>query len=265
MSTDIQAKDTGAIAEQVLIGGDLAKLSAGQRADYYLKVCESIGVNPYTKPFDFITLNGKLTLYAKRDCTDQLRRINGVSCTITAREKLEDLYIVTAKARDKDQREDESTGVVSLLGLKGEALANALMKAETKSKRRVTLSICGLGWLDESEVDSVPDARRVNVDTTTGEIIDAEPTTPAVDLISAQWSRKIHAMAREAFGDGDDARERFRALKQQLCGHTNKTTELTREEGEALTDALQVLIDERGDADAVALNQDSGIFVTDAR
>ena len=27
------------------------------------------------------------------------------------------------------------------------------MCAETKAKRRVTLSICGLGWLDESEVE----------------------------------------------------------------------------------------------------------------
>jgi hypothetical protein len=30
------------------------------------------------------------------------------------------------------------------------------MKAETKAKRRVTLSICGLGMLDESEVESLP-------------------------------------------------------------------------------------------------------------
>jgi hypothetical protein len=37
-------------------------------------------------------------------------------------------------------------------------LANALMKAETKSKRRVTLSICGLGFLDETEADSIPGA-----------------------------------------------------------------------------------------------------------
>jgi hypothetical protein len=37
-------------------------------------------------------------------------------------------------------------------------MANALMKAETKAKRRVTLSICGLGMLDESEVESIPGA-----------------------------------------------------------------------------------------------------------
>ena len=36
--------------------------------------------------------------------------------------------------------------------LKGEVRANAILKAVTKAKRRATLSICGLGWLDESEV-----------------------------------------------------------------------------------------------------------------
>jgi hypothetical protein len=50
---------------------------------------------------------------------------------------------------------DESTGAVSVSGLKGEALANAYMKAETKAKRRVTLSILGLNMLDESEVESM--------------------------------------------------------------------------------------------------------------
>ena len=47
-------------------------------------------------------------------------------------------------------------GAVSTAGLKGEALANSMMKATTKSKRRVTLSICGLGMLDETEIDSIP-------------------------------------------------------------------------------------------------------------
>jgi hypothetical protein len=46
-------------------------------------------------------------------------------------------------------------------GLKGEALANAEMKAVTKAKRRLTLSICGLGWLDETEISTVPDAEVV--------------------------------------------------------------------------------------------------------
>ena len=40
-------------------------------------------------------------------------------------------------------------------------LANAFLKSETKAKRRVTLSICGLGLLDESEVDSIPAEAKV--------------------------------------------------------------------------------------------------------
>ena len=40
----------------------------------------------------------------------------------------------------------------------GEIQANLAMKAVTKAKRRVTLSICGLGFMDETEVADVPEA-----------------------------------------------------------------------------------------------------------
>ena len=144
------------VMEKVVIGGDLAELNAAQRADYYTAVCRSLGLNPLTKPFKFLTLNGKLRLYALRDCTDQLRRIHGISIYIASRERMNDIYIVTARARTRDGREDESTGAVTIGNLKGDALCNALMKAETKSKRRVTLSIAGLGWLDETELETIP-------------------------------------------------------------------------------------------------------------
>lgn len=142
--------------EQALIGGDLSKLTPGQRVSYYNSVCASLELNPLTKPFAYITLNGKLTLYALKDCTEQLRHKRTISVTIVAREVVEDCYIVTARATTPQGRQDESIGAVPLAGLKGEARANAMMKAETKAKRRVTLSICGLGMLDETEVDSIP-------------------------------------------------------------------------------------------------------------
>lgn len=145
--------------ESALILGDLSKLNVDQRLSYYKSVCESVGLNPLTKPFDYIQLNGKLTLYAKRDATDQLRKVHGVSIKITAREKIEDIYIVTAQGTDKTGRVDESTGAVNVQGLKGDNLANAFLKAETKAKRRVTLSLCGLGLLDETEVSTIPDAQ----------------------------------------------------------------------------------------------------------
>ena len=145
--------------EAALIQGDLSKLSADQRLGYYKSVCESVGLNPLTKPFEYITLNGKLTLYAKRDATDQLRKINKVSITIKDVKTINDVYLVIAEAKDKDSRDDSSTGAVNIKGLTGDALANAFMKAETKAKRRVTLSICGLGLLDESEIESIKDAK----------------------------------------------------------------------------------------------------------
>lgn len=156
--------------EDLMIKGDLSKLSDSERVNYYKMVCESMNLNPLTKPFDYILLNGKLTLYATKNCTEQLRKLNGVSIESLDDKVVDDLYIVKAHARDKTGRTDTSTGAVNIGNLKGEAKANAIMKAETKAKRRVTLSISGLGWCDESEVDSIPGARKVPVNLETGEV-----------------------------------------------------------------------------------------------
>jgi hypothetical protein len=51
-----------AIMEQVLIGGDLAQLTEAQRLAYYRAVCQSLGLNPLSKPFEYLWLNGKLRL-----------------------------------------------------------------------------------------------------------------------------------------------------------------------------------------------------------
>jgi hypothetical protein len=144
------------IVAQVLLSGDLERLSDQQRMAYCTRVCESLGLNPLTQPFAFIRLNGKLVMYAKKDATEQLRKIHGVSITSVTSQRVEDVFVVTATATDRSGRTDASTGAVAIGNLKGEPLANGLMKAETKAKRRVTLSICGLGILDETEVESVP-------------------------------------------------------------------------------------------------------------
>jgi hypothetical protein len=162
-----------ALLEKVVVGGDLGKLSPAERMNYYKSVCESVGLNPLTRPFDYLVLQGKTTLYARKDATDQLRSLKQVSVQITGRERVEDVYVVTARATTTDGRTDESTGAVTIGSLKGDALANALMKAETKAKRRVTLSICGLGWLDETEIETIPGAATVAADADTGEVDEA--------------------------------------------------------------------------------------------
>lgn len=155
-------KDALANLERVVIMGDLSGLTEVERIGYYARVCESLGLNPLTKPFSYITLNGKLTLYANRDATDQLRKVNGISVTSIRRERDDELglQIVTVEGMDRTGRTDSSIGVVSIKGLAGELLANATMKAESKAKRRMTLSLAGLGWLDETEIESAQPRER---------------------------------------------------------------------------------------------------------
>lgn len=189
MSTEIQKRDGAAIMERVIAVGDLAQLQPQERVTYYNAVCESVGLNPLTRPFEFIELNGKLTLYARRDATDQVRDRKKVNVNIVSRELVDQIYVVTAKATTADGRSDESIGAVPLVKEDGEwktnqngrryfagngkmvplapdDRANAIMKAETKAKRRVTLSICGLGLLDETELETIPSDRKRNVDQT---------------------------------------------------------------------------------------------------
>ena len=143
--------------EKCLLEGDLSKLSLDQRLSYYKQVCDTVGLNPLTKPFQYIVLNGKLTMYALKGATDQLRRIYNINCTITKTEYIEDLYIVTIEVKDKTGRIDVDMGFAKVAGMKGDMLGNAMLKAVTKAKRRATLSMCGLGMLDEDEVATIQD------------------------------------------------------------------------------------------------------------
>lgn len=152
------------LISKVYLNNDLGKLSPADKVKYLSKVCDSVGLNPVTRPIQLISFQGKEVPYCTKDATEQLRKLNKVSIvSIESKILNESVYIVTATATTPDNRQDSSTGVVSITGLKGDALGNAMMKAETKAKRRVTLSICGLGFMDESELDSLPNAKLVKL------------------------------------------------------------------------------------------------------
>ena len=218
------AQSSAAVMERVIVAGDLAQLTPQERVAYYMRVCESVGLNPLTKPFEYIRLNGKLTLYALKTTTDQLRQINTVSIYKVETSMEGDVCICTAHARTADGREDMDIGAVNLKGLQGENLANARMKALTKAKRRVTLSICGLGWLDESEVDSVPSAQAVKVDASTGEIQqEVKPATPVTPPPQHRTAERNPAHV----GRGTPAHRRTR-LRCQIpeLAHRTRTSRL---------------------------------------
>ena len=185
--------------ERVLLGGDLAKLTPDQKLSYYNNLCKSLGLNPLTRPFDYLNLKGKLVLYAKKDATEQLRKRWGVSveeCRHDFQKEL-GLYVVTAIGHDSEGRKDTGTGAVSVAGLKGDALANAIMKAETKAKRRLTLSICGLGMLDETEIETVRGARVLaEVQRISGELKQKKATEAGVVYLIGKTKCAIPADGR---------------------------------------------------------------------
>lgn len=217
MSNEVANKDSS-VVEQVIAAGDISKLTPDQRVILYKQVCDSLGLNPLTRPFEFINLGGRLTFYARKDCTDQLRSIKNVSITIKSREQVGDIFIVTANAKfpGPGGREDEAIGALPVGGLKGDALAIAFMKAETKAKRRVTLSICGLGLLDESEIDLIPRGAEPTVaDVKPAELpADEKPKTRTdiiVEIMSA--AKELNCSQKEL---GEWAQDIFKKQTKEL-------------------------------------------------
>ncbi len=203
MSAAIQT--IGTKVENVLINGDLKTLSPEERVSYYNRVCESLGLNTLTRPLEYVTLNGKLTLYARKDAADQLRKIHSVSIDNVTVLQVGELYVVTVNG-SCGNRKDSATGVINIKGLSGEALANAMMKAETKAKRRLTLSICGLGLLDETEVEDAQNTMAQEKVVESAKRFE-EPPPPQITESSPQGEE--HIAVKTAYGE----REKQQQLK----------------------------------------------------
>ena len=148
------------IQDSIVLRGDLSGLNETQKRDYYLYRCRQVGLDPAAKPFDLLTLNGKQILYANAGATQQLCAIHKLSTQITHRERVDGIYIVSVRCTGADGRVSENQGAVDVSSLQGERLANAILKATTKAIRRSVLAHCGLGMLDETEVETIPEARR---------------------------------------------------------------------------------------------------------
>lgn len=196
-------RGSGDLIEAVVARGNLRDLNPAQRASWYVQVCESIGVNPLTRPFEYVELGGKLVLYATRACADQLRAKHGISISVLEQvvSTEDQLAIVRVRGTTQDGRADEELGIVSVAGLRGEALANARLKALTKAKRRVTLALVGLGMLDETEVQDAPGARRVADDSSpavTTTAVSATVLPASTVAVTTAGDARLHDEEREA-------------------------------------------------------------------
>ena len=174
-----ESKIDQSILERVLLTGDLSGLDPGQRVTYYMETCKSLGLNPLTKPFDYIVLNDKLTLYPGKTAAAQLRSVKGISFTKLEIDVIDgELMETLVYGQDSAGRVDVDIGTVSIKGMNSVNYANARMKSVTKAKRRLTLSLAGLGMVDETELETIPNVQHVQIDHTTGEYIEGE----AVDV-----------------------------------------------------------------------------------
>lgn len=170
-----------AIQESIVLRGDLSGLSEQQKKNYYLFRCRQVGLDPAAKPFDLLKLNGKEILYANASASQQLCSIHKLSTQITHRERIDDIYVVSVRVTGCDGRVSENQGAVAIGNARGDALANGILKSTTKAIRRAVLAHCGLGMMDEMEVETIPGAQRVAPSVETQEVQPIE--TPATGIV----------------------------------------------------------------------------------
>lgn len=192
------SNDAAKVVESLVLRGDLSGLDPAQRARHYVRVCESLGLNPDAQPFAYLRLNGKEILYPTRGATDQLAAIHRITREIIDGPKVIDLagtklVLCVAKASHPNGRTETSVATVPMMDPQ-----NVLMKAETKAKRRATLSILGLALLDEMELETIPaaaqgpgggvDLAAIGIDRSIG----TRPTIPAPALPApARWAVEL--------------------------------------------------------------------------
>ncbi len=184
MATGLAVREQPSLPEAIeraLVGGDLSSLTVDQRWILYKAKCTAAGLDPASRPFIYIEVwdpqnkRKKLILYAPKECAEMLNQIHGISHTPCGsnHDEKHGLYEVTCQATARDGRTNFDVGIVPTRNKDGDSLtgadlANARMKATTKAKRRVTLSICGLGGIvAEEELDTMTVSREC---TETGEL-----------------------------------------------------------------------------------------------
>jgi len=212
MTLDQFGKNKSQELEKVILNQDLSSLTGEQRVNFYYQVCDQYGLDPFTRPFEFIKMNNKLVLYATKSCASALQELKSISVEIVKQEQFQDVWIVTVRGtRANEKAADgrviaENVGITPIKGLSGDALSNSIMKAVTKAQRRLILQMCGLGSTDETELQSIANVSpqpvvKVEVDEQ-GEIAAEEVIPPEVSTVA----KRVQAPTPNVDADDQDWR-----------------------------------------------------------
>ena len=137
--------------ERLLIGGDIGMLSPPVKLAYYAYQCERMGLDPMSRPLEFLSLSGKTVLYMKKEGAEMLRVKHGVSVEVLKDETTPEMYTVWVRATMPDGRHEDNIAALPIV--KGD-LGILKMKCYSKALRRVTLAITGCGFTDERVIDA---------------------------------------------------------------------------------------------------------------
>jgi hypothetical protein len=180
------------VLESLIVKGDCSALTPPQRVAYYRARCDAAGLDYRTQPLMFLTLQGKMILYATKGASDQLAANNGIVCEVLDQKTENGVRTVTVRSRTKDGRQTDEIGCVAVQNKSGDDLCNAYMKAVTKAKRRAVLSLCGLGMMDETEIETIPNAVVIQHD------VDSAPQPQAVEPVALP--KRKSAKAKDGVG-----------------------------------------------------------------
>lgn len=212
-ATQLSAEQQGAAAEAVealVMNGDLSKLTPLQRVSYHAMICARHHLDPYAKPFEFLLLDGKLTMYPTKRCAEMLRYNHRISVKKVREERVGDLWCVEVEGRRPSGQTDFATKYVPLYtierdgskrSLAGNKLGDAMAKCETGAKRRLTFSMVALGGTEGQYDDEQPGGRHVILDAD-GEIVE-HPTEEQRYLDRVPAAGKV--MGVRTLADADPA------------------------------------------------------------
>lgn len=198
--------------QNILINKDLASLPIDKQTSFMLQSCEHLGINPLVRPFEILKFQGKAVLYLTASGCENLASQFSISFKILKKEidhvsgtaSIEIEGTIPAM-NGKPERKDVSTAYITIgshslkdqtfTTLKGLDFANAMMKLETKARRRLIIRMAGIRdevyeteeTINPQLVDSVVETKEskvshVKVTKATSTIVESETVAPVIEL-----------------------------------------------------------------------------------
>jgi hypothetical protein len=133
--------------ETALIRGDMSGLTRDQLYQAKVMLADQMGIDASLSPVDFIPdkKTGRLVPYINSRGAAQLRRKHGLEVTaIEVVTHREGLIVLRCVLRGQDGRTDQALGAAGWLPDMAHDEARAWLVAETRAKRRATMSAVGI-------------------------------------------------------------------------------------------------------------------------